>query len=85
MRWVRRFASTQRAVKPLACSRRHRGFMQRPWKAADSSDTAEWLKAIDKSLGVAIEATKRPDYFNPLMPTKDAKGDSSGLISALLR
>ncbi|MBI1918444.1 MAG: hypothetical protein HYS12_27450 [Planctomycetes bacterium] len=57
--------------------------MQRPWTAKDYPEIAAWLRANEKPLALVIEATKRPHYFNPLVPTKNKKG-SSGLVGALL-
>jgi hypothetical protein len=57
--------------------------MQRPWAAKDYPQIAGWLKANEKPLAVAIEATKRPDYFNPLCSHRTEKGPG-GLIGALL-
>ena len=56
---------------------------QRPWTAQDYPALASWLRANEKALAVAVEATKRPHYFSPLTPRKTEKG-SPGLISALL-
>ncbi|HEY7314747.1 MAG TPA: hypothetical protein VH643_35695 [Gemmataceae bacterium] len=56
---------------------------QRPWTAKQYPRVADWLKANEKPLAVVLEATKRPQYFSPLVPTRSKKG-SSGLIGALL-
>ncbi len=56
---------------------------QRPWRALDYPHVAAWLKANEKPLALAVEATKRPDYFNPLVTRKTGKGPTS-LIGALL-
>jgi hypothetical protein len=40
---------------------------QRPWSAQDYPDVAAWLKANEKPLELIVEATRRPDYFNPLV------------------
>jgi len=56
---------------------------QRPWTVKQYPRVAEWLKANEKPLSVAIEASKRPQYFLPLVPTRTKQG-SSGLIGALL-
>jgi hypothetical protein len=40
---------------------------QRPWAAKDYPNIAAWLKANEKPLAAVVEATKRPDYFNPLV------------------
>jgi hypothetical protein len=56
---------------------------QKPWKASDYPAIASWLKANEKPLAVAIQATRRSHYFNPLTPRRTEKG-SQGLIAALL-
>ena len=56
---------------------------QRPWVAKDCVPLAEWLKVNEKQLATAIEATKRPEYFNPLA-SRRKEGESSNLIGALL-
>jgi hypothetical protein len=40
---------------------------QRPWAAKDYPNIAAWLEANEKPLVVVAEATRRPDYFNPLV------------------
>jgi hypothetical protein len=55
----------------------------RPWLATDFPQLASWLKINEKALAVAREATRRPDYFNPLV-SKRINGKATGLISALL-
>jgi hypothetical protein len=40
---------------------------QRPWAAKDYPNIAAWLEANEKPLAVVVEATRRPDYFNPLV------------------
>jgi hypothetical protein len=57
--------------------------LRRPWTAKQYPRVADWLKANEKPLAVVLEATKRPQYFSPLVPTRSEKG-SSGLIGALL-
>jgi hypothetical protein len=56
---------------------------KRPWTAKDLPEIAGWLKANEKPLALVVEATKRPDYFNPLVTRKTEKG-STGLIGAML-
>jgi hypothetical protein len=58
--------------------------VRRPWSPMEYSDLAAWLEANAKPLGVVIEATKRPQYFSPLVPPEKGKKGSSGLITALL-
>jgi hypothetical protein len=56
---------------------------QRPWVAKDCPRVAAWLKVNEKPLAVAVEATRRPAYFNPLIAQRTEKG-RGGLMSALL-
>jgi hypothetical protein len=52
---------------------------KRPWKAADVPHASAWLAANEKPLSVAVEATKRPHYFNPLVSRK-TENDSGSLV-----
>ena len=54
-----------------------------PWRFADEPHVADWLKRNEKPLAVAIEASKRPEYFNPLVSTKSDPA-SARLIGSLL-
>jgi hypothetical protein len=56
---------------------------QRPWTVKDYPRIAAWLGVNAKPLAVAVEATKRPDYFNPLISFKSEK-DPGSLIGVLL-
>jgi hypothetical protein len=42
---------------------------RRPWVPADEPEVADWLKGNEAPLGVMIEASRRPKYFNPLNPS----------------
>src|SRR5262249_11911507 len=55
----------------------------RLWTAKDYPHIAAWLKANEKHLAVVIEASKRRDYYNPLVSNKTDKG-AAGLIAVLL-
>jgi hypothetical protein len=55
---------------------------QRPWTAKDYPHLAEWLKANQTPLELVIEATKRPDYYNPLVSRRTEKGP--GMLIAVL-
>jgi hypothetical protein len=55
--------------------------MTRPWKAEEFPDIAAWLKLNEKPLAVAIEASKRPQYYYPLLASRK-DGKSQGLITA---
>jgi hypothetical protein len=52
--------------------------MQRAWVAKDCPSLAEWLKINEKPLGVVIEATKRPEFFNPFVSLRK-EGEPSGI------
>jgi hypothetical protein len=47
---------------------------QGPWKAEDAPKHADWLRVNEKSLALAIEATRRKDYFLPMV----ARGQDGG-------
>jgi hypothetical protein len=38
-----------------------------PWKRADQPDIADWLKRNEKALALTVQASKRPQYFHPLV------------------
>jgi len=57
---------------------------QRPWTPAQYPELAAWLKANDKPLALATEATKRPQYFVPFVMRRSKAGMASGLITAQL-
>lgn len=54
-----------------------------PWKADDHGAIADWLKQNEKPLALAIEASKRPHYFNPLV-SKSQDPKQARLIGSLL-
>ena len=56
---------------------------QRPWSAKDFPPIAAWLQLNEKPLALVVEATKRPDYYNPLISRKTEK-DPGSLIGVLL-
>jgi hypothetical protein len=56
---------------------------QRPWTAKDHPHSAAWLKANEAPLAVAVEATRRPLYFNPLISAAAEKGRGP-MVGALL-
>ncbi len=57
---------------------------KRPWVALDYPQIAAWLKANEKPLAVVIEATKRPEYYHPLVSRKSGDEGWYGLIGALV-
>jgi hypothetical protein len=56
----------------------------RPWKAKDFPRIAAWLKANEKPLLTAVEATRRSRYFLPLIPQRTKDGEKGDLIGCLL-
>ena len=56
---------------------------RRPWAAKDYPRIASWIEVNDKPLATILEATKRRDYFNPLV-SKRRDNEPSSLVSALL-
>jgi hypothetical protein len=56
---------------------------KRPWAAKDHPRMSAWLAANEKPLAVAVEATRRPEYFNPLIGPRFESRKGS-LIGALL-
>ncbi len=57
--------------------------IKRPWIAKDFPDIAAWLKANEKPLVVVVEATKRTQYYNPLVSHRNGD-EPTWLIGALL-
>jgi len=58
--------------KPIAIDQ-YRQAERSPWTANDYPEIATWLKVNEKLLGVAVEASQRPDYFNPIVSRATAK------------
>jgi hypothetical protein len=59
------------------------GLRERPWTAKDQPEYHAWLNANEKPLAVVIEAVKRPKYYAPLVPNREASGQK-GLYGALI-
>jgi hypothetical protein len=57
--------------------------IMRPWTAKDYPQVAAWLKANEKPLVVVVEATKRPDYYNPMICQRN-ETDRGPLIGVML-
>ena len=56
---------------------------QRPWIEKEFPHVAAWLKANEVPLSVIVEATRRPEYFNPLVSRRD-DGQRGALLAAML-
>ncbi len=54
-----------------------------PWTAKQYPIVAQWLKANERPLALVAEATKRPHYFNPLVPPRAGEKGTT-LIAALV-
>jgi hypothetical protein len=54
-----------------------------PWSADDEPEFADWLERNNKPLTLMVEATRRPQYYNPLVPRR-TEDWSPGLFGALL-
>lgn len=57
---------------------------KRPWTAKEFPDVAAWLAANEAPLAVAVEATGRPGYYNPIVSRRGKDGKPTGMIGALL-
>lgn len=47
---------------------------KQPWMEGDHPVLASWLKANERPLAVVLEASRRPDYFQPLVCPPGQKG-----------
>src|SRR5258708_6422439 len=54
-----------------------------PWTAEAEPDLADYLSRNERPLAVVIEATRRPQYYNPLVP-KMSEDCSAGLLTAIV-
>ena len=57
--------------------------MKWPWKMSEQQAIAGWLKQNEKPVALLVEASKRPDYYNPLV-SKSSDPRSARVISCLL-
>jgi RNA polymerase sigma factor (sigma-70 family) len=85
---ISQFATCELKLKPGEQTReiytRRSWTAKRPWVALDYPQIASWLKANEKPLAVVIEATKRPEYYHPLVSRKSGDEGWYGLIGALV-
>jgi hypothetical protein len=54
-----------------------------PWTTKEQPEIAAWLKHVEKSLSLVVEASRRPAYFNPLLPRRE-RGWSAGITDVRL-
>jgi hypothetical protein len=55
-----------------------------PWRERDCPELAAWLKANEKPLGLLVQASKRSQYFSPLVVGKPETGASNNFLGAAL-
>ncbi len=55
----------------------------KPWTAEEKPEVADWLKQNEKPLALVMEATRRSEYYNPLVPKRTEEW-SPGFYAALL-
>lgn len=55
-----------------------------PWTAKEQTDLADWLTRNEKPLALVTAATRRPEYYNPLVPNRADDGSAGLLMGALL-
>ncbi len=77
------FADELRGENARAFNDREDELRKQPWKAADAPKHAEWLKVNEKPLAAAVAASKRADYYHPLI-SRPKDGSPGTLIGALL-
>src|SRR5262249_20345284 len=58
--------------------------MHWPWQAQDEPELAGWLKRNEKPLAIAIAASRRPQYYNPMLPKHVDDYSQPRLIGALV-
>ncbi|HLW65872.1 MAG TPA: hypothetical protein VKS79_11170 [Gemmataceae bacterium] len=58
--------------------------MKWPWLLEDEPQIAEWLKLNQKPIAVIREASRRSEYFNPLVPKGRTEEWTPSLLSSLL-
>ncbi len=56
---------------------------RQPWTPKEYPNIVKWLTANEKPLTLIAEATKREQYYNPLIPQADGK-PQAGLVESLL-
>ncbi len=66
-----------------AISKEEDQLRQRPWKTADSPHFARWLHANEAPLKLIEDASRRTNYFNPVIVRKRS-GDKGDLFGALM-
>ena len=77
------FALERNAPDPRAFRDHEAKLKRQPWTKDDSPKHAEWLNINEKPLVIAVEATRRADYFSPMISRKP-NGERGMLIGALL-
>jgi hypothetical protein len=70
-------------IEPDADDNRMSRATKWPWTARDEPELADWLKRNEKPLALMVDATRRPQYYNPVAPERTDDW-SPGMVAALL-
>lgn len=62
--------------------KRVREFSERPWNVEECLHTSSWIAAMAKPLAIVIEASKRPEYYHPVVP-RPTENDPGSLMGAV--
>jgi hypothetical protein len=81
--YLRKFLNVTRADLQRSYGVRFQRSCRDAWAAKDDPQLSQWLKLNDKPLAKLVEASRRPRYYNPLLPER-ADGASAPLFSASL-
>jgi hypothetical protein len=71
---LRTYCARHAPEQTAAASAKLDDLSKRPWADTESAIVVEWLGANDKPLTALREAVKRPQYYNPLVPSVPEKG-----------
>ena len=58
--------------------------IKRPWTAKENPHIAAWLNANERPLAIVVEATKRPDYFSPIICRRNEDGRQGPMLEIIL-
>ncbi len=83
VQYNRHFALEMQAPDPRGFFEMEAKLKLRPWTKDDSPKHAEWLKANEKMLANLVEASKRTEYYYPII-SRTRGGERGPLLGALL-
>jgi hypothetical protein len=81
--YVTELAKTGKSIGKYPYEDRITELAERRWSAKESPEVADWLQRNEKPIARALEAFRRPKYYNPLVPPR-TEDWSPGLLGALL-